>query len=33
MFFNRSLLLENQKLKEKLHALTQVRESLDLDML
>lgn len=33
MFFNRSLLLENQKLKEKLHALKQVRESLDLDML
>lgn len=33
MFFNRSLRLENQTLKQDLHTLTQVRESLDNDML
>ncbi|UTV29601.1 methyl-accepting chemotaxis protein [Photobacterium atrarenae] len=32
MFFNRSVQQENQKLKEELHALLQVKESLEADM-
>lgn len=33
MFFNNSLKSQNQKLREELHALTQVKESLDEDMI